>query len=503
MVGIPGKSKGCHTCRKRKIRCDLQKPDCGRCLQSGRVCEGYNRGAVFLNRTAQGWAKRNRLEEAQPRDPLHDGPYFLSDNGRGSSHTESPSRSPEEPPVAYEPLSYLSDTNVKRQIFQNIFLDSYLPKNPHQGPGLQGAWLFEAIRLNNPGQALEHSLHALSLTRVGRITGQYDLIKRGNAAYGVALRSLFIALESPKLAGKDETLAACLILSFYELFESTSESTSAHEGHMVGIERLVQYRGPSQTQSLLGKALMKNISYASMIRSLQYRKTSRLKSLIDKIEWWDLQGKLFAKGHTIGSLLEELDLYKTSGQHSLAASAQYLKRCVELNAELICWYDDLVIDSPSPIYWMNDQEGLPGEISFANLSLAHLMQDFWALRLVLTTTISIICSQAPEGVPITFRNMLKQLDTEHGKASQVELATKIMESMPYCMKDEHGASSAQKCLLSGRIALFALRRHSSEQLVKYETIFRDLSDKKGLRFAQDISRAEQTRWTPVISEKRS
>ena len=125
-------------------------------------------------------------------------------------------RSPEMP----NPLirAELSDANVREQMFQNIFLDSYLPKSSKEGPGLQGAWLYEAIQLNNPGMALKYSLHALSLTRVGQMTHQPDLVKAGNAAYSVALRSLFTALESPKLAGKDETLAACLVLAFYEVF---------------------------------------------------------------------------------------------------------------------------------------------------------------------------------------------------------------------------------------------------------------------------------------------
>jgi hypothetical protein len=104
-------------------------------------------------------------------------------------------------------------------MFQNIFLDSYLPKTSKEGSGLQGAWLHEAIQLNNPGMSLKFSLHALSLTRVGRMTGHPDLVKGGNTAYGVALRTLFTALESPKLAGKDETLAACLVLAFYEVFQ--------------------------------------------------------------------------------------------------------------------------------------------------------------------------------------------------------------------------------------------------------------------------------------------
>jgi len=216
-----------------------------------------------------------------------------------------------------------------------------------------------------------------------------------------------------------------------------------------------------------------------------------------------MQGKLFAKGHTMGSLLEELDTYKNSGKHNLAASAQYLKRCVELNAELESWCTELNLNSPSPIYWRVDQDGSHRtEVSFTNLTLAHLMLDFWALRLIITTTISIICSQVPPEVPITFRNMLAQLDSEHGKARQINLATDIMESMPYCMKDEHGVSSSQKCLFSGRVALFALRRFESEDLARYETMFADLSDRKGLRFAQDINKKEMTGWTPVLVERR-
>lgn len=241
-----------------------------------------------------------------------------------------------------------------------------------------------------------------------------------------------------------------------------------------------------------------------MIRSLQYRKTSRLKGLIDQIEWWDMQGKLFGKGHSIGSLLEELDNYKASGKHNLVASAAYLKRCVQLNTELESWYDVLAIDAPAPLYWNDDQAGRPdAEISFLDLSLAHLMLDFWALRLILATTISIICSQVPVEVPSTFRDMLRQLDDDHGKTRQIELATNIMDAMPYCMKDDHGVASSQKCLFSGRVALFALRRYSFSHLARYESMFRDLSEKKGLRFAQDINRKEMTGWTPVLVEEAS
>ncbi|KAK9246261.1 hypothetical protein V1506DRAFT_535934 [Lipomyces tetrasporus] len=42
MVGVAGGSRGCSTCRKRKIKCDLQTPVCGQCLRSRRQCSGPN-----------------------------------------------------------------------------------------------------------------------------------------------------------------------------------------------------------------------------------------------------------------------------------------------------------------------------------------------------------------------------------------------------------------------------------------------------------------------------
>ena len=50
MVGIPGKSGGCHTCRQRKVRCDLRKPECNRCLVRKVKCGGYNVSPIFVNR---------------------------------------------------------------------------------------------------------------------------------------------------------------------------------------------------------------------------------------------------------------------------------------------------------------------------------------------------------------------------------------------------------------------------------------------------------------------
>ncbi|KAK4202647.1 hypothetical protein QBC40DRAFT_320950 [Triangularia verruculosa] len=48
MVGVPGKYKGCNTCRVRRVKCDNERPFCRKCLDSGRECAGYERETVFI-----------------------------------------------------------------------------------------------------------------------------------------------------------------------------------------------------------------------------------------------------------------------------------------------------------------------------------------------------------------------------------------------------------------------------------------------------------------------
>ncbi|KAM7205062.1 hypothetical protein V8F33_001303 [Rhypophila sp. PSN 637] len=53
MVGVPGKYKGCNTCRSRRVKCDNERPFCRKCTDSGRTCDGYKRETVFIIGTLQ------------------------------------------------------------------------------------------------------------------------------------------------------------------------------------------------------------------------------------------------------------------------------------------------------------------------------------------------------------------------------------------------------------------------------------------------------------------
>jgi Fungal Zn(2)-Cys(6) binuclear cluster domain len=61
MVGVPGRSKGCHTCRKRKIGCSQERPYCFNCIKSSRVCTGYQRDRVFIIKDLSTEANKDAL----------------------------------------------------------------------------------------------------------------------------------------------------------------------------------------------------------------------------------------------------------------------------------------------------------------------------------------------------------------------------------------------------------------------------------------------------------
>jgi hypothetical protein len=179
---------------------------------------------VFLNRTVQGLEKRKRLEEAQPRQDHSSSsasPPSDTNSQTATPITENTKRGGEIGNSAYPVVRRLSTAKVVKTKLQGVFLEAYLPANPSDGPGVYRDWLCEVVSLNNPGKVLEYSLHALCITQAGRVGGNKALAVQGNMTYGFALKELQKALLSPRQAGKDETLAACYILSIYEVGSGT------------------------------------------------------------------------------------------------------------------------------------------------------------------------------------------------------------------------------------------------------------------------------------------
>lgn len=244
--------------------------------------------------------------------------------------------------------------------------------------------------------------------------------------------------------------------------------------------------------------------------------------MIDQIEWRQRDLILFSKGHSLGALLQDLDEYAASGPANIniLGLTQRLGSLLALDVELHIWYRQLLKESPSPLCWRTEVAGEDeGGFSFVNLQLAHLMLDYWALRLILTVTVATVCHQIPlppmrngshspadsshsdpDEIPVQPNdvvNFIQQTKAEHSVTRQIELAITIMESLPYCMDSENGISSSQKCLFSARVAMFLLERHPPEKMAAYQALYDDLAVSKGFSFARGI-RSTLQRWEKQV-----
>ena len=263
-----------------------------------------------------------------------------------------------------------------------------------------------------------------------------------------------------------------------------------------------------------------------MIQCIQFRKSS----FLGTSEWltrpWDgankdVYQKLFDKGFALAALLEEMDRVTFfSFDTSTQTLYDYLHRCSKVGAELEAWYEELLLESSSPLYWTVDSANTttsssgwnlsdPSEpqklppFSFPNLRLGCIVTNFWGLKLILSNTIALTCStilsisnhrrdQSLHTRPtLDPKSMAQRLLTQHGAANQLELATNIMRSMPYCLNDNMGLLGAQKSLFALRVALLALRRHPGEELKWCQAVYQEFDDRKGLRYAREMAKLDK------------
>lgn len=192
MVGVPGRSKGCSTCRKRKKGCDKKRPTCTQCSTAGLECGGYERDRVFLNHNQSTKAKSALvIYRKKPASPRHTHDCAVD--------------------IAL-PHELAQTAYIEKYI--SIFLSKYLPagRSPtidrSSSPG--GDWIEIAHGLHTSEKGLQLSLLSLGLFAAGE--PQYAL-----QSYSLALRKLQAALCDQCRPRNDSTLATCKLMSLLEV----------------------------------------------------------------------------------------------------------------------------------------------------------------------------------------------------------------------------------------------------------------------------------------------
>ncbi|KAJ5527800.1 hypothetical protein N7513_011959 [Penicillium frequentans] len=276
MVGVGGRSKGCKTCRKRRVKCDERKPTCDRCHRAGKECEGYVRYIEFRDETARVARKQAPAQNAtgQVSSPVS----TASNSGSDESVIELPFT-----PLLMNPV-WDEDSLFTTYLIDRIFTWHDDPTSPHSA-----GWIATLLRPREDEAALSStSIRALATSYFAKMHGHVSLLQSGARQYSNALGVLQRRLNDSNLALEDDVLLAIICMSMYELV--TVADPSAWVNHCKGLAQLTAIRGPYRHQAGVGHALLPTLRSTISIAYIVDRK----RCFLEDPEWktipWDLKG---------------------------------------------------------------------------------------------------------------------------------------------------------------------------------------------------------------------
>ncbi|KAL5118488.1 hypothetical protein ACEQ8H_003664 [Pleosporales sp. CAS-2024a] len=304
MVYTGKPSRGCGTCKNRRIKCDERRPTCGNCKKSGRECPGYpdefdlvfrdeNKAmARKAKKSSASGPSRSSTAASSSRTSPHLSPVasFETTSTASSSQvmTNSEPLTPSYPsednqlvPFIQERISPLSSDHQAFDFESFLWNLNAVPatitmppeyeavpfffKNfialPQQAESTRGflEYLVPLYNRARPASILHLATTAVALATCGQYPGRQDLLRQAVSTYGRALKKLNDDLKDPVISKSDETVLAILMFSLYETIMSTDDTITAWGNHVDGAVALTKLRGTDQFKDEMSHAIFRAV----------------------------------------------------------------------------------------------------------------------------------------------------------------------------------------------------------------------------------------------------
>ncbi|KAF5708033.1 hypothetical protein FGLOB1_6628 [Fusarium globosum] len=233
MVNTGKPSRGCATCKKRKIKCDELTPSCTQCKTAGWACPGPSESKIFFrNQTTADLARKNA------------GALSTTTSSSAVTLNSEVWKRPVSPPARDRATTFF----MRQYVFDMTSAGGTLPlrdnheflpgliRNQQSSFGLLSTTVAAAgfAALSNAGNVSEWRAEAFRL-------------------YDSAIRQLQIALQDPGQRVSDETLGAVLLMGTFETIAfADTGSLKAFSQHIIAAARCIEMRGPAQFQTVVG-----------------------------------------------------------------------------------------------------------------------------------------------------------------------------------------------------------------------------------------------------------
>ncbi|KAG7142406.1 Transcriptional regulatory protein moc3 like [Verticillium longisporum] len=331
MVNTGHPSKACKLCRSRRIKCDETKPACLKCAKANRVCPGY-RDAFEINLRDETQSTIRKAKSAAIRKASKEGLSITADGSGDGLINGIAANSPDWPPIGRQQHAVKSTANSSSSSssspsasaspsssssFSQIILNkkSYeayrrshsveaerLPRGldtpldeqatcfflsnyvlvPPAGVG-HGIFTFLIPLIDSPrykASPMNSAFTAVSMAALAGRPNSRSLFSVAHTHYSIALEQLTRAMQDQDQAKQDTSLAASILLAFYEGLANDEYEMSTFSKHISGAAAMIKLRGPRLIESPLGVAMFEVVRGAAIRQYMFFSECS-----IEDIKW--------------------------------------------------------------------------------------------------------------------------------------------------------------------------------------------------------------------------
>jgi Fungal specific transcription factor domain len=291
MVGVP-RSKGCATCRNRRIKvsysfilvakrerdgclihasttiqCDEARPECGQCQRYGCPCPGYNRKLKFQDEGPNLQRRHRRMSDRKPNDaekkPSPESSSSSSAVIVANLRNEIPEVMAEDAFLLMRNHAGSIDESLSPSLVQKLFMSQqprlFMDFTCAAFPTLYFHNRFrsdlafpEYMMKNFRKRAYQDSaVCCLSAVYLASLTKDIRLLRTSRHMYGEALQRLNRIIDTDE-AFSDDVLSTVMMLTVYELYARTTPD--AWVKHARGVREIFLRRGAQRHMSGLGRS---------------------------------------------------------------------------------------------------------------------------------------------------------------------------------------------------------------------------------------------------------
>ncbi|KFX85997.1 hypothetical protein V490_09278, partial [Pseudogymnoascus sp. VKM F-3557] len=427
MVGVPGKFKGCNTCRTRRVKCDNARPKCQKCVASGRECGGYERQMIFIvgttnergrcsshphrsiltakQRSEKEKEKQKELELERPQVEWHS----HSEGERSATLPPTPTPTTRTPPPEISCVFLHSPSLNLNPSFESEGEAFSLPGLTHSLP-----------EFSDPDSTREFSLHAYSFVR------ELEATYRPSPGYGDvnprARKKAHLEVDISSSSRNSPAEPSTTLLFVYNSTGAPAGEAGPFHCLHGGTSAEIKSRDPSSFQKFPSHQF-----FAKLYRPFAcFDAMSRCKAtFLARPEWcaapWEDipktdMDRLFDIQVMLPGIFERAkrtESFPPSAYRRLKAK-DLLDNCTRLDKSFDEWYKDLKSLSNGPLFWtvdathsynphahgeLNSHSLFPTTLEFVDLETAHLHLNYWAALCLFYQTIQQVQQNCMEVAP--------------------------------------------------------------------------------------------------------